>query len=107
MLEGKTVRVDGLITSVCSKPGCGWIGMSGRGGSDYGNSVLVRIDPGKEAFAKSAVGRRISVEGVVLAVGRDPDPAAKEAAAEFGQENTGGSPATWELKATGAVVEGN
>jgi len=103
-VEGQTVRVDGVITSVCTTPGCGWIGLSGGGGSDYGNSVFVRFDSGKIVFPQSALGRRVSVEGVVQSVARDPDPKAKEAAAEYGQENTAGVSPLWELKATGAVT---
>jgi hypothetical protein len=104
-LEGQTVRVDGVITSVCATAGCGWIGMSGSGGSDYGNSVFVRFDGGKIVFPKSAVGQRVSVEGVILNVARDPDPQTKEIAAEFGRENLGGGAPFWELKATGAVIQ--
>lgn len=104
-LEGRTVRVDGVISSVCTSAGCGWIGLSGGGGSDYGNSVLVRVDPAKIVFPRNAVGKRVSVEGVVQSVVRDPDPAAKNAAAEYAQENTGGVSPAWELKATGAVVQ--
>lgn len=104
-LEGQTVRVDGVVSSVCSTPGCAWIGFSGGNGSDYGNSVMVRVDPAKIAFPKTVMGRRISVEGVVTSVARDPDPEVKAVAAEFGAENLGGAPPFWELKATGAVVQ--
>ena len=103
-LEGQTVRVDGVITSVCTKTGCRWMGLQGGGGSDYGNSVFVRVDPDKIVFPKSAEGHRVSVEGVILSVARDPDPEGKKAAAEYGQEN-GGAPPLWELKATGAVIQ--
>lgn len=105
ILEGQTVRVDGVITSICTATGCGWMGFSGGNGSDYGNSMFVRVDPNKIVFPKSAVGRRVSVEGVIESVARDPDPKAKEAAAEYGQENAGGVAPLWELKATGAVVQ--
>ena len=105
VLEGKTIRVDAVITSVCTTTPCRWIGLSGAGGSDYGNSVLARVDPGKIVFPKSVMGRRVSIEGVVTSVARDPDPEAKEVAAEFSQENLGGAPTFWELKVTGAVVQ--
>ena len=103
-LEGKTIRVDAVITSVCTTTPCRWIGLSGGGGSDYGNSVLARVDPAKIVFPKSVMGKHVSIEGVVTSVARDPDPEAKVAAAEYGQENPG-APAFWELKVTGAVVQ--
>ena len=103
-LEGKAIRVDALITSVCTTTPCRWIGIAGTGGSDYGNSVLARVDPGKIEFPKSVVGRRVTIEGVVASVARDPDPEAKVAAEEYGQENPG-APAFWQLKVTGAVVQ--
>ncbi len=102
-LEGKTVRVEALITSVCTTTPCRWIGLAGTGGSTYGHSVLARFDPGKMEFPKSVVGRRVTIEGVVASVARDPDPEAKVAAAEFGEENPG-FPAFWQLKVTGALV---
>ena len=103
-LEGKTVRVDALITSVCTTTPCRWIGIAGTGGSDYGNSVLARVDPSKIEFPKSVMGRKVTIEGVVASVARDPDPEAKVAAEEYGQENPG-APAFWQLKVTGAVVQ--
>ena len=103
-LEGKTVRVDALITSVCTTTPCRWIGIAGTGGSDYGNSVFARVDPSKIEFPKSVMGRKVTIEGVVASVARDPDPDAKVAAAEYGQENPG-APAFWQLKVTGAVVQ--
>ena len=103
-LEGQTVRIDGVISSVCTKSGCAWMGMTGAGGSDYGVPRLVRVDPAKIVFPQSAVGHRVSVQGTVQSVGRNPDPEAKRVAAEFA-EDAGGSPPLWELYATGAVVE--
>ena len=104
MLEGKTIRVEAVVSSVCATTPCRWIGVSGGGGSDYGNSVLVRVDPAKIAFPKTVMGRKVSLEGVVTSVARDPDTEAKAVAAEYAQENPG-APAFWELKATGAVVQ--
>ena len=103
-LEGKTVRVDALITSVCTTAPCRWIGIAGTGGSDYGNSVLARVDPGKIEFPKTVMGKKVTIEGVVASVARDSDPDAKVAAVEYGQENPG-APAFWQLKVTGAVVQ--
>jgi hypothetical protein len=103
-LEGQTVRVDGVISSVCTKTGCRWMAMQGSGGSDYGNTVFVKIDSDKIVFPKSAEGRRVSVQGVIQSVARDPDPKTKEVAAEYGEE-IGGSPPLWVLKATGAIVQ--
>ena len=103
-LEGKAIRVDALITSVCTTTPCRWIGIAGTGGSDYGNSVLARVDPGKIEFPKTVMGRKVTIEGVVTSVARDPDPEAKVVAAEYGQENPG-APAFWQLKVTGAVVQ--
>ena len=103
MLEGKTVRVEASITSVCTTTPCRWIGISGTGGSTYGHSVFARVEAGKIEFPKSVVGRKVTIEGVVASVARDPDPEAQVAVAEFNQENPG-APAFWQLKVTGAVV---
>ena len=103
-LEGMAVRVEASITSVCTTTPCRWIGIAGTGGSDYGNSVLARVDPGKIEIPKSVMGKRVTIEGVVASVARDPDPEAKVAAADYGQENPG-RPAFWQLKVTGAVVQ--
>jgi len=103
-LEGMAVRVEASITSVCTTTPCRWIGISGTGGSTYGQTVFARVDAGKMEFPKSVVGRRVTIEGVVASVARDPDPEAKVAVAEFSQENPG-APAFWQLKVTGAVVQ--
>ncbi len=103
-LEGKAVRVEAAITSVCTTTPCRWIGISGTRGSTYGQNVFARIEAGKIEFPKSVVGRRVTIEGVVASVARDPDPEAKVAVAEFNQENPG-APAFWQLKVTGAVLK--
>ena len=103
-LEGQTILIEGVIASVCTKTPCAWMGLSGIGGSDYGNPVLVRFDPARIVFPKSAMGKRVLVEGVIQSVARAPDPDAKTVAAEYGQEN-GGAPPLWELKVTGAVIQ--
>ena len=103
-VEGQTIRVDGVITSVGTKTAC-WIGMAGGGGSDYGLPVFVRADPCTIVFPKSAVGKRVSVQGMMQPIRLDTDPAVKDAAAEYGEAETGGTPPLWEFKATGLVIQ--
>ena len=102
--EGKTVRVEGVVTAVCTMMGC-WMALAPEN-SPTGPAVLVKVDDGVIVFPVSARGKRATAQGVVERVsagdaeGRE---AAREHAHHEGREHAG-SAARWQIKATGAVV---
>lgn len=102
--EGRTVRVEGVVTAVCAHMGC-WMALAPANPAEGKKTMLIKVDDGVIVFPVSAKGHRASAQGVVQRVGGDPE--GREAAAEF-EKQTGGSkadtPAQYQLKATGAVV---
>ncbi|MBW8868903.1 MAG: DUF4920 domain-containing protein [Acidobacteria bacterium] len=99
---GKKIRVDGVVTDVCTDMGC-WMAIA----SEQEPTMIVRIkveDGGPIIFPVSAKGKKVSAEGVFEKVKAD-DKEAMEAAADqkagakaemFGK--------TYQLKGTGAYV---
>jgi Domain of unknown function (DUF4920) len=92
--EGKTVRVDGTVTAVCTMMGC-WMALAPPDQAK-GSTLMIKVDDGVIVFPVSAKGRRATAQGVIERVGGDHE--SREAAAEHGEG------ARWQLKATGAVV---
>ena len=101
--EGRTVRVEGVVTSVCSMMGC-WMALA-TADSPGGSTMLVKVDDGVIVFPVSAKGHRASAQGVVERVGGDAE--GREAAAEHAKaegKSKADAAAHWQIKATGAVV---
>ncbi|HEY8550955.1 MAG TPA: DUF4920 domain-containing protein [Vicinamibacterales bacterium] len=98
--EGKTVRIEGVVTAVCAHMGC-WMALAPADAPD-GPTVRLKVDDGVIVFPVSAKGRRAEAEGVVQRVGGD-DAEGSEAAAEHAK-GTGRAATMWQIKATGAVV---
>ena len=101
--EGKTVRVEGVVTAVCTQMGC-WMALAAAGNAS-GQTVMLKVDDGVIVFPVTAKGKRAVAEGVVERVGNDPEN--HEAAAEHAKAT--GKPhadpfANWQIKATGALV---
>jgi hypothetical protein len=92
--EGKTVRVDGTVTAVCTMMGC-WMALAPPDGAK-GSTLMIKVDDGVIVFPVSAKGKRATAQGVIQRIGTDAE--SREAAAEHGEQ------ARWQLKATGAVV---
>lgn len=92
--EGKTVRVEGTVTAVCTMMGC-WMALA-PSDRPNGSTLMIKVEDGVIVFPVSAKGRRAAAQGVVQRVGGDAE--SREAAAEHGEG------ARWQLKATGAVV---
>ena len=113
--EGKTVRVDGVVTAVCTHMGC-WMALAPDSGSAAAGSttttpLMIKVDDGVIVFPVSAKGRRASAQGVVQKVGGDAEgqSAAREHAAATATVPGAApadatQPASWQIKATGAVV---
>ncbi len=72
---GKTVRVDGVITGVCKMRGC-WMQVTDP---DTGEGVRIKVEDGVIVFPYTAMGHRVSAEGVFEAIPVE-EPAAEGAA---------------------------
>jgi len=99
---GKKVRIDGVVTDVCTDMGC-WMAIA----SEQEPTLIVRIkveDGGSIIFPVSAKGKKVSAEGVFEKV-KAGDKEAMEAAA---QQKAGAKAEqfgkTYQLKGTGAYV---
>lgn len=106
--EGKTVRVDGVVTAVCTAMGC-WMALTPEQGvqapAPKSGTMMIKVDDGVIVFPVSAKGRRASAQGVVQRVGggdHHDGEAAREHAKQEGRPAE--SAANWQIKATGAVI---
>jgi hypothetical protein len=100
-LEGKTVKVEGVVTSVCTHMGC-WMALAVKDAPNV-KTLLVKVDDGVIVFPVTAKGKRAAAQGVIERVANDAEgqAAAQEHAKAEKRESAGTS---WQLKATGAVV---
>jgi hypothetical protein len=97
---GRTLRVDGVATAVCTHMGC-WMAVSAEG-DEQGPTVRLKVDDGVIVFPVTAKGRKVSAEGVFEVVGSGAE--SKEAANEHAKHDAKASQ-TYQLKATGAVIQ--
>jgi hypothetical protein len=97
---GKTLRVDGIATAVCTHMGC-WMAVAAEG-DEKGPTVRLKVDDGVIVFPVTAKGRKVSAEGVFEAVGATGE--SKEAAGEHAQHDPKASQ-QYHLKATGAIIQ--
>jgi hypothetical protein len=100
--EGKTVRVEGVVTEVCTAMGC-WMALA-PADQAKGSTVLIQVDhDGKIVFPLSARGHRAAAQGVVEKIsGGEGAEAAAELARQQGAKAE--APAKYRIAATGAVV---
>jgi hypothetical protein len=100
-LEGKTVKVEGVVTSVCTHMGC-WMALAVKDAPNV-KTLLVKVDDGVIVFPVTAKGKRAAAQGVIERVANDAEgqAAAQEHAKAEKRESAG---TTWQLKATGAIV---
>ena len=101
--QGKTVRVEGVVTGVCTMMGC-WMALA-PADAPKGPAILIKVDDGVIVFPTSARGKRATAQGVVERVGTSPEgqEAAREHAEHEGRTKTD-SATTWQIKATGAIL---
>jgi hypothetical protein len=97
--EGKTVRVEGVVTAVCMHMGC-WMALTPDAASDA-KTMLIKVDDGVIVFPPGAKGKRAVAQGVVERIGGSKE--GQEAASEHAK-STGANKVAWQLKATGAIV---
>jgi hypothetical protein len=98
---GKTLRVDGVATAVCTHMGC-WMAVAPEG-DPAGATIRLKVDDGVIVFPVTAKGKRVSAEGVFEAVGASAE--AGEAAGAHAKVDPKAS-AQYQLKATGAIIRG-
>ena len=98
--EGKTVRVEGTVSAVCTEMGC-WMALAPDAAKD-GSTMMIKVDDGVIVFPVSAKGKRAAAQGVVQRVGGDHE--AHSAAAEHARAQGKEAPVAWQIKATGAIV---
>jgi len=97
---GKTLRVDGVATAVCTHMGC-WMAVAPEG-DEQGPTVRLKVDDGVIVFPVTAKGRKVSAEGLFEVVGSGAE--SKEAANEHAKHDAKASQ-TYQLKATGALIQ--
>jgi hypothetical protein len=103
--EGKSVRVEGVVTAVCEVAGC-WMALAPSTAAP-GQTLRFKVDDGVIVFPLTARGRRASAQGVVERIARH-DAHGREAAAEHahqeGRHPDAPASTLWHVRATGAVV---
>jgi hypothetical protein len=102
--QGKTVRVEGIVTGVCTMMGC-WMALA-PADAPKGPAILIKVDDGVIVFPTSARGKRATAQGVVERVGTT-DAEGQEAAREHAEHEGRGKTdkaTNWQIKATGAIV---
>ena len=97
---GKTIRVDGIATAVCTAMGC-WMAVAPEGGPNA-PVVRLKVEDGAIVFPVSAKGKKVSAEGVFEAIGAS-DEHGQEAAGEHAKHDPQAS-ADYQIKATGALI---
>ena len=100
---GKTLRVDGVATAVCTHMGC-WMAVAAEGaeGTAEDQTVRLKVDDGVIVFPVTAKGRKVSAEGMFEAVGSGG--VSKDAAIEHAAHDAKASQ-QYQLKATGAIIQ--
>lgn len=97
---GKTLRVDGVATAVCTHMGC-WMAVTPEGDTS-GTTIRLKVEDGVIVFPVTAKGKRVSAEGVFERVSGAGD--STDAAAEHAKVDTKASQ-QYQLKATGAIIK--
>lgn len=100
---GKTLRVDGVVTSVCTEMGC-WLAIGATDNPDQ--AVRFQADhDGKIVFPISMKGKPASAEGVFVKIGAN-DHEAQEAASEHAhsQPKAADFGSKYQFQVTGAVA---
>jgi hypothetical protein len=100
---GKTVRIDGVVTDVCTDMGC-WLAIGAASNPDQAVRFQAEHD-GKIVFPLSLKGQKASAEGVFVKIGAG-DHEAKEAAAEHAhsQPKAAEFGDRYQFQVTGAVA---
>ena len=98
---GKTIRIDGTATAVCQHMGC-WMAVSESDKADA-PTVRLKVEDGVIVFPVSAKGKAVSAQGTFERIAAN-DAEGKEAASEHAKHQAKAT-ATYQLKATGAIIK--
>ena len=100
---GKTLRVDGVVTAVCTEMGC-WLALGAADNPDQAVRFQAEHD-GKIVFPLTMKGKPASAEGVFIKI-EDGDKEAKEAAGEHAhsQPKAAEFGSRYQFQVTGAVA---
>ena len=108
--DGKTVRVDGVITGVCKKRGC-WVQVTDP---DTGKGVRIKVEDGVIVFPLESMGHHASAQGTFRVIhltdeqkAKIAEHRAKEHAAEGGHEACESAPVgdtVVLIQGTGAII---
>ena len=98
---GKTIRIDGTATAVCQHMGC-WMAVSESDKADA-PTVRLKVEDGVIVFPVSAKGKSVSAQGTFERIAAN-DAEGKEAASEHAKHQAKAT-ATYQLKATGAIIK--
>jgi len=82
--DGKTVRVDGVVTAVCKKRGC-WIQVTDP---DVGKGIRIKVEDGVIVFPMESMGHRASAQGTFEIIHLTPEQV-KAAAKHRAEEHKG------------------
>lgn len=101
---GKTVRVDGVVTSVCTEMGC-WLAIGATDNPDMAVRFQAEHD-GKIVFPVTLKDKQASAEGVFVTITAD-DKEANEAAGEHAasQPKAADFGKKYQFKVTGVVAQ--
>jgi hypothetical protein len=97
---GKTVRVEGVVTAVCTDMGC-WMALAQENKPEETVRFKVDDDAGI-VFPMTAIGRGATAEGVFEKI--DPAEAEAHGAEHDATAQATGFDALYQVKATGAVI---
>jgi hypothetical protein len=96
---GKTIRIDGVATAVCTHMGC-WMAVAPEG-QPQAPTVRLKVEDGVIVFPVSAKGKSVSAEGVFEEVKGEENT---EAAGEHARNDPKASK-QYQIKATGALIK--
>ena len=65
--DGQRVRVEGTVAAVCQHRGC-WMDIAGADGA----KIRIKVRDGEVVFPKTATGKRVIAEGIVVKIPADP-----------------------------------
>ena len=104
--QGKTIRVEGVITEVCEAMGC-WMALAAevpQSAQVAARTVLIQVEhDGVIVFPVTARGHRAAAQGVLEKIsGGEGQEAAAELAKQQGAKAE--APVQYRINATGAVI---
>ena len=105
--QGKTIRIEGVITEVCEAMGC-WMALAAdapKSGQSDAKTVLIQVEhDGVIVFPVTARGHRAAAQGVLEKInGGEGQEAAAELARQQGSAKAE-APVQYRINATGAVI---